>query len=734
MGQLKAITPQQYGAVGNGSADDTAAVQAWFTALKTGNYLGYCNGVFRLTGSVNASPTKSYRVEGSFAAVSSTSGTGCKFYVDYNNWASAAIDLTTPSNPTTSNRGRETWWSNVSIIYNPALTAPPVGFRHRYSSALNLENFSILQYTVNRGTCLSISSAFNDRLKDNVQIWGCGGNVPAHLRPAGITFSITAAATTLTSSATFFSAADVGQDIVILGSPLYEAFHIASFTNTTTVEVTRAATNTHTAQLGAVSAITGAMTAGSPTLTINVANLSSSDVGRNVYVLGCGSTDGTSIGALRSTISAVSGATVTLADNALTNCAAGASIIIGPAVEIYADADGTINNDVSLIGLHEEQNSGTALVVANAVNLRGTMLKLHSWNNANIGETAYESQFNGVFVRTDLELGQADIEGTSITTLGQILLQGINAGGNTIGMLDGFAITGQPKVAISNIAANNGVTVGTINTPHQLASTWVPSLVTSDGTGRGLLAQGAVTTQLTPAQLPKLIATTTNDNACDGCVGQMISNGSGSETATVTFTAATPSVITWTSHELSQSNPSILYFTSTMAVPTGFTADTNYWTVPGTITNNTFSVAPTLADALAGTNLVAASDTGTGVQTGTRLGYLPDNTPLSILAVTLPAGDWDCWGGARFLPAASTTQSFNGVGIAPTIDYLGTVDQSNGTMETYTAYAAGKAVQYPTGLSWRRLATQTVVYLTAQADFAVDVERVAGRIDCRRAR
>ena len=154
---LPIVTPQDCGAAGNGTTDDTSAVQSWLTLLKTGSYQGQCKGVYDLTSSVNGfSATNAYRVSGA-------SMEGCVFYVNFNGWGSAAIDLTNPISPTSSNRGQSVEWDHTSFKYNPALTAPPIAFQDRYATNLYLHDIYCAQYTVNKGTCIAISDAWNSR-------------------------------------------------------------------------------------------------------------------------------------------------------------------------------------------------------------------------------------------------------------------------------------------------------------------------------------------------------------------------------------------------------------------------------------------------------------------------------------------------------------------------------------------------------------------------------------------
>lgn len=84
--------------------------------------------------------------------------------------------------------------------------------------------------------------------------------------------------------------------------------------------------------------------------------------------------------------------------------------------------------------------------------------------------------------------------------------------------------------------------------------------------------------------------------------------------ATVTMTIATPGVITWTAHGLVEGDTVV--FSTTGALPTGFTAGTTYY-VSRAPTTNTFNLSTSKANAAAGT-LIATSGSQSGVHTATN--------------------------------------------------------------------------------------------------------------------
>ena len=89
-----------------------------------------------------------------------------------------------------------------------------------------------------------------------------------------------------------------------------------------------------------------------------------------------------------------------------------------------------------------------------------------------------------------------------------------------------------------------------------------------------------------------------------------------STTATVTVTSAAPGVVTWTAHGF-HAGQAVQFTNSGGALPTGLTAGTVYYVASNSLNTNTFVLSDTIAHALAGSNNITTSSTGTGTQTGT---------------------------------------------------------------------------------------------------------------------
>jgi len=84
-------------------------------------------------------------------------------------------------------------------------------------------------------------------------------------------------------------------------------------------------------------------------------------------------------------------------------------------------------------------------------------------------------------------------------------------------------------------------------------------------------------------------------------------------TGTATMTIATPCVVTWTAHGLTSGQR--VQFTTTGALPTGVTANTNYWVT--VVDANTFRLSTSLVNAQAAT-FVATSGSQSGTHTVTE--------------------------------------------------------------------------------------------------------------------
>lgn len=241
-------------------------------------------------------------------------------------------------------------------------------------------------------------------------------------------------------------------------------------------------------------------------------------------------------------------------------------------------------------------------------------------------------------------------------------------------------------------------------------------------------------TILTAGQLP---GTATNDNATAGNVGEVreckaLNTGAG---ATATITIASPGVVTWTAHGLGTDGLSPINFTTTGALPTGLAVGTIYWTVPGTVTTNTFQLATSIANAIAGTAINTS-----GSQSGTHTVFsrvaLTTGTTANFCALSLTAGDWDVTGTLGCVFGGTTNVTYISGGWATSI---ATVDQTPGRA-SITSYGVGTVLgntvnqQIPFPRSRLSISSTTTVYAFVNMGFTVASAEVFGSLTARRMR
>lgn len=231
-------------------------------------------------------------------------------------------------------------------------------------------------------------------------------------------------------------------------------------------------------------------------------------------------------------------------------------------------------------------------------------------------------------------------------------------------------------------------------------------------------------------QLP---GTATNDNAASGDVGELMSTTcpGPATTATVTLSIASPGVVTWTAHGFTTACPVV--FTTSGSLPTGLTAGTPVFVVPSSVATNTFQVATSVANALAGT---AINFTGTqsGTQTGTAGFAATSATPKSITGLALTAGDWDCYGALVRGLAGSTSVTLLKSSIGQSADTDGTLNA--GSMAQFSIAANVMATDHSeiVGPVRQSLSGTTNVFLTMDDTFTLSTNKGYGTLRCRRAR
>jgi len=258
-------------------------------------------------------------------------------------------------------------------------------------------------------------------------------------------------------------------------------------------------------------------------------------------------------------------------------------------------------------------------------------------------------------------------------------------------------------------------------------------LATPNGSGAGSITSAAKFL----AAGTQILGTNTNDNAATGWVGEHVrsSNGEtgiGQGSNTVTITIASPAVITWGATTPFTGN-AVVNFTTTWALPTGIVAGTNYYVIGSSISGNTFQIATSIDNAIAGT-AVNTSGTQSGTHTGVPTAILANGTAVNIAGISLTAGDWDVSGMISFF-LGNTTSITLLQGSISTVS--ATADLRPGRLSQYNTPAAVPGTsnnafsQGPTRIS---ISATTTIYLVASANFTVSTNAAWGGIRARRVR
>lgn len=234
-------------------------------------------------------------------------------------------------------------------------------------------------------------------------------------------------------------------------------------------------------------------------------------------------------------------------------------------------------------------------------------------------------------------------------------------------------------------------------------------------------------------QQPGNGSTNASTNAGAGDIGEFKVSGGPNTTATVTITNASPGVITWTTHGLTAYQA--VNFTTTGGLPTGLTVGTTYYVVPGaSLTANSFTVATSIANAVAGTQ-VNTSSAGSGTQTGISNATLSTGATKDLAGLSLTAGDWDLMATICFTANAATTASVFDGGINNAANTLPTPPGAGAYFQqSITVGAGGVEPCFSIGPTKIGLSATTTEYLSSQATFALNTMNAFGYISARRRR
>ncbi|KKM89670.1 hypothetical protein LCGC14_1246420, partial [marine sediment metagenome] len=269
---------------------------------------------------------------------------------------------------------------NLTVLGN-SNKSDPIAFDFRHPKNAHLRNV----HTRQLGNISVFWTGTNNSRLDECTFLSSGRPLLlTHELTTTARFSITSAAATVTANEATFSAADVGRHFIIDGAgPQAEPLNtsITVFTNSTTVTVADNASTTVTDEIGSFTGITGSITSGNGTLTVDSdeAIFDSADVGRLIFVLGASSNNRI----LVTTIASVTNATtVELTDNASTTVSA-IPVWLTPSVAFVTPEDeaaspSRITNDLVLTDIQVESYNGIGYLFGpRGTNVFGHNIKSH---------------------------------------------------------------------------------------------------------------------------------------------------------------------------------------------------------------------------------------------------------------------------------------------------------------------------------------------------------------------
>jgi hypothetical protein len=226
-------------------------------------------------------------------------------------------------------------------------------------------------------------------------------------------------------------------------------------------------------------------------------------------------------------------------------------------------------------------------------------------------------------------------------------------------------------------------------------------------------------------------------SAAAGEVGQYISgaNVGGADVPAFNFTATASSpVLNATAHGLYPY--AAIAFATTGALPAPLAAATTYYVLGGAaLTANTFQVATTIANALAGT-AISMTSAGSGTNS-TTYGPLASGVAKDVLALLLPAGDWELNGSNQFIAGSGASMTFMGLWFSKVSATFSTAALP-GNAGGYVSYNGAAQVNYnsaiPTLTARFSLPVQAPIYLSAFMNFSGGIYQFYGAARARRAR
>jgi len=359
------VTPEHFFAQGDDSTDDAVELQ---------KALDYCKTTPAfLVGTVG----KSYRYGTSLDA-SLPSGTnpiwgmdfsGSYLVQNFTGHGLVGLDFSRPG----ARAGGVCFHRGLRFANGPAAVDPPLSLDISGTANFQLDN---IWFQGSANTQLRMDSMYNNRM-DRVAAY-YGGRFFPYKNASAITFSITSAGTTLTSSAAHFAAGDVGKIISLENtSGRREYYTVSAYTSSTQVTVSAPSVSTFSAVVGnwehARVSVTGS------TATIVGEDWPTDCVGYSIYISG---TSADALPARWTILSRTSGTVVELTEAVDTNVSNARFML--PAYDIgkesfYTGGGATTaeTNDCKIHNLWIEYPRGVGLVINECSDLYFYTPKIH---------------------------------------------------------------------------------------------------------------------------------------------------------------------------------------------------------------------------------------------------------------------------------------------------------------------------------------------------------------------
>ena len=379
-------TPQQYGAVGDGVADDTAYLLEWLDAViaagdRASGHLP--SGIYRVTAPLER------RDSGTALTITGEGARQSMIFGDFVGAGDAILDLSNENATSYSTGGHRV--SGLGFL-GRGTPGDPIGLQLLNAYECVVDDIDAPANVVvggNGGLPLanSVIVVTNDNNSKFTNIRSQGGWQPFAFDTAEATASFTSGSAVVTASASVFTAGMAGRTIYFAsgsdtGSNAIWSATISTYDSPTQVTLTSTAPSTASGVRFVVGHVTGTTAVGSTTLTLNGAVGLSTAVyaGMQVHVFGASDkTDAGANGVLSTRVVSVSGSNVTLEQPA-TVAASNTEVLFAPALFIGSfegDPSGRQTNHSWWRNVHLEGFAAAGLVVNRCIYLNIDNLKVH---------------------------------------------------------------------------------------------------------------------------------------------------------------------------------------------------------------------------------------------------------------------------------------------------------------------------------------------------------------------